>query len=161
MCQNNTICQNGGQCIPNDEYLVSKRNLICLCQKGFRGDRCETNETKLILSFDKSIVLSQSIFIHFIQVMNKDFPVRSTTFRTISFEQNSLTISWSQPFHLVFIELDNNNYHLTVKQTNYNESSTINRTVNLSDRCPHIREVLNGILSFPMSKFLIESVLFL
>ncbi len=49
----NTICQNGGQCIPNDEYLMIQRNLTCICQKGFIEDRCETNETKIVLSFDK------------------------------------------------------------------------------------------------------------
>ncbi len=56
ICQNNSICQNGGQCVPSDEYLVSKQTFICLCRKGFVGDRYETAETKLILSFDKNIV---------------------------------------------------------------------------------------------------------
>jgi hypothetical protein len=122
---------------------MTKGNFICLCQKGFIGDRCETNETKIVLSFDKNIVLPRSIFIHFIQVINTDFPVRSTTFRTIPFEQDSLTIYWSQPFHLVFIELGKNNYHLTVKQTIYDRLSMINKVIHPSDRCPHIREVLN------------------
>jgi hypothetical protein len=84
ICQNNSICRNRGQCIINDEYLVSEQNFTCICRKGFRGDRCELNETKLILSFDKNIVLSQSMFIHFIQVIKYLTPVRSTTFRTIS-----------------------------------------------------------------------------
>jgi hypothetical protein len=143
ICQNNSPCENGGQCVPNDEYLVSKQNFICHCRKEFRGDRCELNETKLILSFDKNILLTQSIFIHFIQVIDNIEPVRSTTFRTISFQQDTLTIYWSQRFHLVFIELDNKNYYLTISQTIYNQSATINKTIHPSDRCPHIREVLN------------------
>jgi hypothetical protein len=155
VCQDNSLCQNGGQCVPNDEYLVSKQNFTCLCRKEFRGDRCEIVETKLILSFDKNIVLTQSIFIHFFRVINRtediNFieviddiePLRSTTFRTIPLQQDTLTIYWSQRFHLVFIELDNKNYYLTVKQKNYNQSATINKTIHPSYRCPHIREVLN------------------
>jgi hypothetical protein len=143
ICQNNPICQNGGQCIPNDEYFASKKQFICLCQKGFTGDLCEINETKLILSFHKNIALSQSIFIHFIQITDQRFPVRSTTLRTISFPQDSLTIYWSRPFHLVFIEFENKNYYLTIKQTIYSESTIINKRIDPSDHCPHIREVLN------------------
>jgi hypothetical protein len=143
ICKNNSICENGGQCIGNDEYLVSKQNLTCLCRKGFRGDRCEIVDTKLILSFDKNILLTQSIFIHFIQVMTKSEQIRSTTFRTIPFEQDALTISWSRPFHLVFIEPSNNSYYLIVSQTIYNESAIINKTIQRSDRCPNISEVLN------------------
>jgi hypothetical protein len=123
--------------------LVSKQNFTCLCRKGFRGDQCEIVDTKLILSFDKNIVLTQSIFIHFFQVIDAIEPVRSTTFRTIPFQQDALTVYWSRPFHLVFIELDNKNYYLTVNQTISNPSATINKTINPSNRCPHIRQLLN------------------
>ena len=72
ICQinDNSTCQNGGQCISNDDYLVSKQKFICICRKGFSGDRCEIADNKLILSFDKNIILSQSIFIHFIEVID-------------------------------------------------------------------------------------------
>jgi hypothetical protein len=145
ICQNNdnSTCYNRGRCIPNDEYVLSKQNFICICPKGFRGDRCEIAETKLILTFDKNIVLSQSIFIHFIEVKNKTIPLRFTTFQTIYFQQDLLTIYWTRPFHLLFIEFDKKNYYLTVNQIIYKESTTINKTIYPSDRCPHIREVLN------------------
>ena len=51
--------------------------------------------------------------------------VRSTTFQTIPLQQDSITIHWSQPFHLVFIELSNKTYYLTVVQKIYNQSTTI------------------------------------
>jgi hypothetical protein len=75
--------------------------------------------------------------------MTKSEQIRSTTFRTIPFEQDALTISWSRPFHLVFIEPSNNSYYLIVSQTIYNESAIINKTIQRSDRCPNISEVLN------------------
>lgn len=151
ICQNKSICQHGGRCISSDEYLTSKRNFICICEKGFRGNECETPETNLIFSFDKNIILSQSIFIHFIEIRRAQVPANSTTFQTIYLNKDSISIYWSQRFHLVFIELDNLNYYLAVKQPIYNESKTISTTVSPSDRCPHIRELLNEtILQWPL-----------
>ena len=135
ICENHSTCLNDGQCIPNDGYLLSKENFTCICRKGFRGDRCEIDERKLIFSFDKDLVRSRSIFLHFIEVINKGKPQRSTTFRTIPVQRQSLTIYWSRTFHLIFIELEKKNYYLA-----FNKQS---RTINPSDRCPHIDEVLN------------------
>ena len=50
---NNSTCQNGGQCIPNDDYIISNQKFTCICPKGFSGDRCEIVDNKLILSFEK------------------------------------------------------------------------------------------------------------
>jgi hypothetical protein len=77
--------------------------------------------------------------------------VRSTTFRTIHIQQDLLTIHWSRRFHLVFIEVDKNNYYLIVNQTIYIQSTTINKRIDSSDRCPNIREVLNkSIVEWPL-----------
>jgi hypothetical protein len=139
----NSTCKNGGQCIPNDKYIESDQKFICICPKGFIGKRCEIVEKKILFSFGTDLVLSQSIFIHFIQVMNNNQPRRATTFRTIPFKQDSIIIYWSQPFHLVFIEFSNKNYYLTIVQKKYNPSTTIINMINPSDRCPNINEIFN------------------
>ncbi|CAF3975438.1 unnamed protein product [Rotaria sp. Silwood2] len=145
ICQNerNFSCQHGGQCIPADEYMISNRKFICICPKGYTGDRCEIVDNKIILSFQHDVVLSQSIFIHFIEVINNGTPIRTTTFRTISFIQHSLIIHWSRPFHLVFIELFNKVYYLALIQKTYERSTTILKMINPSDRCQHINELFN------------------
>ncbi|CAF3988067.1 unnamed protein product [Rotaria sordida] len=69
ICQmnNNLTCQHGGQCIPADEYMsTSNKKFSCICPKGYSGDRCEIVDNKIILTFEDYMVLSQSIFIHFI-----------------------------------------------------------------------------------------------
>ena len=39
----------------NMEYQL--RKFICICSKDFIGNYCELSRTKLILSFDKNIIL--------------------------------------------------------------------------------------------------------
>jgi hypothetical protein len=138
-----STCENGGQCIPNDEYIESNQKFTCICPKGFIGKRCEIIENQILLSFGREITLPQSIFIHFIQVIHDDRPQRVTTLRTIPFKQDSIIIYWPHPFHLVFVEFSNKNYYLTVVQNNYHQSAIISKTINSSDRCRHITELFN------------------
>jgi hypothetical protein len=119
-----------------------------VCPQGSSGERCEIVDNKLILSFDKDIVLSQSIFIHFIDLFSLSASIesseRATTFRTIPIRQESVTIYWPRPFNLVFIEVSKKNYYLAVVQETSNPSTIIiNKTINSSDYCPHISELFN------------------
>jgi hypothetical protein len=139
----NDTCYNGGQCIPVDEYVISHRKFTCICQQGFTGDRCEIRDTKITISFQKDIVLPQSMLLHFIEVINGGPPKRATSFKVIPVNQNSAIVYWSDPFHVVFVELPQKNYYLAVVQEAYHPSTAIDRTLNPSDRCKNISEVLN------------------
>jgi len=116
--------------------------------KRFFGKRCEFVENRLIISFDKDIILTQTIFIHFIQIIKDAKPRRTSTFRTITSEQSPVYISWSKPFHLVFIEIftEKKNYYLTIVQNHYNQSITINKTIHSSDHCQNISEIFNDTI---------------
>ncbi|CAF1130271.1 unnamed protein product [Adineta steineri] len=141
-----TACKNGGQCIVNDDYMVSSPKYTCICPKGYDGDRCEKvqADNKLQITFGKGILLTESLFIHFIEVHEDNEPTRETTLRRIfGVRENAFIIHWTRPFHLVFLELLNNNYYLTVIQEIHNESATIMKIINPSDRCPHISELFN------------------
>ncbi|UJR10342.1 hypothetical protein I4U23_014548 [Adineta vaga] len=145
ICQfnNNTQCRNGGQCIPISVDMESQKQFTCICTKGFTGERCEIQDTKIILSFHKQIVLSESMFVHFIQINHDAAPERSTTFRVLGENHDFVTIYWSYPFHLVFVELPEKKYYLTVIKKFYQQSVIIRKTLDSSDRCPHIRELLD------------------
>ena len=137
-------CENGGQCIANDEYqMASKRKFVCICRKGFSGDRCEIADRRLMISFGKDIHLSSSIFIHFIQIFPDNPPIRTTSFRTIPLTNDSLVIYWSRPFHLLFIEFLDKTYYLPPIEQISNPSLTINP----SNRCPNISEIFNETFS--------------
>ena len=139
----NETCQNNGQCIPNDELSPSNAQWTCICPRGYIGRYCEIIENQIVLSFARDILSSQSVFIHFIQSLNIDSPRRATTLHTISFRQQSLRIHWSQPFHLVFVEFPHHKYYFALAQTIYNQSTVIEKPINSSHRCQHIRELFN------------------
>jgi len=69
--------------------------------------------------------------------------VRGSTFRTIALKKDSVAIHWSKAFHLVFVELENNNFYLAHVQSEYNQSATINKTIQSSNYCPHVNQLFN------------------
>jgi hypothetical protein len=139
----NATCQNGGQCIPITENMVSDKQFICLCSHGFSGKRCEIVDNKIIVSFHKDIILPQTIFVHFIRVIDNGPPENGSTYKTIPIDQKSIIIYWSRPFHVAFVEFFGNNFYMIIVQKTYNQSLVISKTINPSDRCEHLSEVLN------------------
>ncbi|CAF4195814.1 unnamed protein product, partial [Adineta steineri] len=135
-------CHNRGKCMPVDENIASDK-FTCICPEGFSGDTCQINDTKIVVSFEKGITLSQSITVHFIQAFKYKFHERSTIFKKILVDQNSATIYWSYPFAVMLIETSESTYYLAVAQETYVESTTVMSTINPSHRCAHINELFN------------------
>jgi len=54
------------------------------------GDRCEIIQTKLIISFDKTITEPSSILIHFIEARSNTSYGRTITLKKTSFGQDSI-----------------------------------------------------------------------
>ncbi|CAF3712463.1 unnamed protein product [Adineta steineri] len=142
VCQN-IICQNGGQCISVDEYMISDKKFICICSDGYTGEKCEISNTIITVSFDKGIALPQSIFFHFIREMHNTAPENGSTFKSITTNQKSVTINWPRPFHVAFVELPNKNFHLITVQKIYKQSANIIQTISSSNRCKNIKELFN------------------
>ena len=141
----NSSCQNDGQCILKDELIGKfQQEFACICPEGFMGKQCEIKANQVILTFDNDVRLSsQSVFIHFIRVLNHEPQRRATTFRTLPYKQNSITVHWTDPFHLVFIELLTRRYYLVDAQKTYKKQIRINKTIEHIDRCYHINELFN------------------
>ncbi|UJR17276.1 hypothetical protein I4U23_004170 [Adineta vaga] len=152
ICEQNP-CRNNGSCIPHDDFMLSYgKEYICICPKGFSGSNCELFDNQLDIIFDKDMVLSYSVFVHFIRIVPfdefipqipKTSPQKSTTLQTISQATNSIRIFWSQPYHLVFIETLEKIYYLTIVQPNYHPSTKITKRIDSSHRCPPISELTN------------------
>jgi len=144
ICDNQT-CSNRGQCVSLDEY---QKSFICICEQDYSNDQfCQFNQTKLIVSFNENIHLPTTIFIHFIEIKFQSQPARTTTVKTIYPGQHSMNIRWSFPFHLVFIQFDNQTYYLALLQKTYQPESIVQITVQISDRCLHIRDLFNQTIT--------------
>ena len=148
LVNDNSTCLNGGQCISHGYRLSSNEHFICICPKEFTGDRCEIASNEISLSFNETINVSEQLFIHFINLyqpsnFHGEMSDRLTTFQTIPAKQNSIVIYWTQPFHLVLVELMDKTYYLSVRQFVYKPSETIENLIHPSDRCRHIRELFN------------------
>ncbi|CAF3879303.1 unnamed protein product [Rotaria magnacalcarata] len=136
LCQekNAKNCRNNGTCIPRDLRIPVDDKTTCSCSDKFHGDECELNETRIDLLIEMP-VMKDSLLIHFIRV-NCHMPAlqyipsekwgpheRATTFKRIPFDSDVVTIYWSNPFHLIFVEYDD---QIAKK------------------RCPPIQELLNN-----------------
>ena len=142
-----TTCFNKGKCLSVDEYRTSKKRFVCLCSQGFTGDLCQIDQTKVLLTFHPKVNLPSFIFIHFIEVKLDSSPIRTTTFKSIHFNQNLTTIYWSLPFHLVFIQLSNDTFYLALLQTNYTQSAIIEKTLNTQDQCANSSELFDRTMA--------------
>ena len=143
-------CLNSGRCIPTDEYLQENQQPFrCICPRGFTGDRCELQQTQLTISFGPHLIdhLSQSMLVHFIQAFSDRRHENITTFKNIPFNFSSVSIFWSHPFHIVFVEFHRHQYYLAFVRSVFNQSEVKMRTtIRSSDRCPHIRELASSKL---------------
>ncbi|UJR38889.1 hypothetical protein I4U23_031557 [Adineta vaga] len=141
-------CQHGGTCIPNDEH-IRKEESVCLCPKGYSGAKCEKRDTRITLSFASEIPISSSILVHFIEVFGKhQSPLRSTSFKKIEINQETISFLTSLRFHLVFIEMAQSKiYYLSIFQQEFIPHSNISVTIKVSDRCLSITKLFNDTLN--------------
>jgi hypothetical protein len=153
-------CKNRGQCIPRDNRITVDDPTVCSCPDGFYGNQCELNETRIDISISVPN-LQESLLLHFITVNSHTGPIsfiltgkwaphqRATTFKRIPFDRDSITIYWSNLFHILFAEHDDKMYLLLI-QLNNTLSYGYNVSIESSKRCPPIRELLNNtIINFP------------
>ena len=110
ICQinGNSTCLNGGQCISDENHLMSDQKFECLCKSGYSGDRCEIKDVQLNLTFEHLIIQEQKhVFIHFIGAPSiNDGNIagsRRTTIEVIAFQQDFITMYWSKVFYLVLL----------------------------------------------------------
>ncbi|CAF3940064.1 unnamed protein product, partial [Adineta steineri] len=148
ICQMNNKCMNNGTCISYDSRR-SLTNFTCVCPDGFSGEVCEKEDVRIDLSFS-NVDAPQSLFVHFINVVPRDptlkktEPIQVTMFKKILFNQKTITLHMSLPFHLVFVEFKNM-YYLIILQHDYTPSVIFSTQISQSQRCRHIKEVLDEV----------------
>ena len=141
-------CKNGGSCLLIDARMNEENRTICTCRDGFSGRTCEIVDTRIVITFPPKIAIPKFILLHFIEVFGTHKPhTRSTIFRKIEIYQDIVTVFRSRPFHIMFVEVDHHSYYRMIVQEKDVPSTTIPSTVQLTNRCPHIRELFNESLT--------------
>ncbi|CAF3389276.1 unnamed protein product [Rotaria sp. Silwood1] len=141
VCSTGNICANGGLCVPVDQRIAEGQS-TCLCTEGFSGPTCEQLNSKITLSFD-GIAIPPSILLHFVRIFDGNAPhERTTIFKKIRMDYETISIYRSDPFHILFTEFFNN-YYLTILQQNEIISNNISTIVLPSHRCRFIDELLD------------------
>jgi hypothetical protein len=123
VCQSpNTSCQNNGLCIPTDDRIVSD-NFTCLCKTNFYGRRCENKvENRIDIEFKEELMENIStVFVHFITALEDAEPQGTITLKKIKYQEHIITLYVPQPFHILFVELFNQDYYLAVVREKFIE----------------------------------------
>ncbi|CAF2978274.1 unnamed protein product [Rotaria sp. Silwood2] len=92
------------QCLLSNEICQSNKKTTLYHNGGYFGDTCEMVNNKIILSFEKDVILSQLILVHFIEVINNATHEIGATFKTIPFYRNSIIFNWSRSFYIALFE---------------------------------------------------------
>ncbi|CAF1579519.1 unnamed protein product, partial [Adineta steineri] len=148
VCRMSNACMNNGICVPHDSRQ-SLTNFTCVCPNGFSGELCEKADIRIDLSFS-NVEAPQSLLVHLINVVprgvtsGKIEPIQVTMFKKILFNEKTITLHMSLPFHLVFVEFKNM-YYLIILQHDYTPSVIFSTQISQSQRCRHIKEVLDEV----------------
>ena len=152
------ICYNNGTYVPIDLDGGGPKKYLCICPPGFRDDDCGLAEKKFLFLISPDVILSQSIFFHFIRphcdpyITHVCYPdyrrafARASTFRTIPLRQDRITLSWSHPFYIGFVEVrhkQKNYYFFRYDFDKDIEHNTTIKQISASDRCPSISELFS------------------
>ncbi|CAF4900439.1 unnamed protein product [Rotaria sp. Silwood1] len=148
LCNSNS-CSDNGRCIVGEEK-ISETEHYCLCSQGYMGSRCEKSERKIEFLFVKTILLPQTIFIHFIDIPAEysvpsgqaaPDPTQITMISKLKFHENSTFVYYGGRFHLIFVEFYQN-YYLALLQHNSTLPMNISTTIIPEHRCLSINELL-------------------
>ena len=147
ICQsNNNSCQHNGLCIPNDDRIDSQ-SFTCFCKEGYFGPRCEYYSNRIDIILDDTITLTSSfVFVHFITAFETSEHERTTIFKKIPIDGNSITLYRSQPFHILFVQLPNQSYYLTILREKFIATENISSEVLTKQRCSNIIDVANSTI---------------
>ena len=140
-------CENGGICTQNVKYAGQEDNFYCVCPEGYTGLRCEKQMlTGVNISFASDLEIPFGIRVHFIQAFarSSDLPNHhNSTYRKIPLVADTILVFGSEPFHIVFVEVERKTYYLAVFQKIFNSKSIVSSRIAQSNRCPYIAELFH------------------
>ncbi|CAF4328193.1 unnamed protein product [Rotaria sp. Silwood2] len=146
-CQSD-VCSNNGRCVADyvRPGVVNANEYTCICSQGYTGSRCELRETRIDLSFMDSVVIPESLFIHFIETQAHSPHIQTILLKRIPLDQASLTIYTSIIFNIAFVQLQNN-YYLIILSELPMIAANISTQITLSQQCASVQDSFDGSIA--------------
>ncbi|CAF4563729.1 unnamed protein product, partial [Rotaria sp. Silwood2] len=145
ICQSmNNPCQHNGLCIVMDDR-INLHGFICVCKEGYQGERCQYKSNQIDIRIDETILtISSSFILHYIIAFDRYTQhKRMTTLKKIAFGCNTMSIYVRQPYNILFIQIPDGNYYLTVLRERYIPSEYIHTQVLPKNRCYSVLDLFN------------------
>lgn len=124
--------------------FLSKKTAFCICSNRFGGSYCERFSTQVDISLAHArfSTVPDSFLLHFIFVPELwSEHERLTTLTKLPLDQDSVTVFWKNPFHLLFARLFNGHVYLLLIQAKYKLSAHHKLLFQSEKRCPPIAEL--------------------
>ncbi|UJR07008.1 hypothetical protein I4U23_011297 [Adineta vaga] len=138
----NNSCEHNGVCIPVDDR-ISLTEFTCFCPEDYSGKRCEIENTRIDIYLNEEIrSITSLVLIHFITSFNHGEHERRTLLRKISFNQKILTVYNTKSFHILFVQIPNKYYYLTILREVFHPSEHIRTEIQLKKRCFSIDQLI-------------------
>ncbi|CAF4963327.1 unnamed protein product [Rotaria sp. Silwood1] len=145
ICQStNNPCQDNGLCIPMDNR-INLNAFVCVCKEDYHGERCQYTRNKIDIRIDETMLTrSSSFFIHYIIAFDRVAKHEQiTTLKKIAFSHHTITIYIKQQFNIIFIQIPDGDYYLTVLKERYTSSEYIHTQMLPTNRCLSVHDLLN------------------
>ncbi|UJR06788.1 hypothetical protein I4U23_011075 [Adineta vaga] len=145
ICQvkTNNSCEHNGICIPKDDRIDLKE-FTCFCPEDYSGKRCEIRNSRVDIQLNEEIrSITSLLLIHLITAFHYAEHERRTLLKKLSPNQKILTIYMTKPFHLVFVQIPNQFYYLTILREVYQPSEYIRTEIQMKKRCFSSNQLLN------------------
>ncbi|CAF3334560.1 unnamed protein product, partial [Rotaria sp. Silwood2] len=145
ICQSmNNPCQHNGLCIAIDDR-IKLHGFICDCKEDYQGEQCQYKSNQIDIRIDETILtISSSFILHYIIAFDRyTRHERKTIIKKIAFGDNTMTIYARQPFNILFIQIPNGDYYLTILREKYIPSEYIHTQVVPKNRCYSALDLYN------------------
>ncbi|UJR19214.1 hypothetical protein I4U23_022344 [Adineta vaga] len=140
------FCENNGSCFLVNDVLHAK-GFVCNCTEEFTGTFCQIVKSRLEVSLD-NLRFSSSIILFYIfnyigGILRFEQMEQIVIPQQMKMFQKTTIIRLINKFQMIFINVDGNFYLIVLQQ---DEQENITTSVNPSQRCSFINELLNSSL---------------
>ncbi|CAF2360786.1 unnamed protein product [Rotaria sp. Silwood2] len=145
ICQSrNNPCQHNGLCIATDD-CINLHGFIYVCKEAYQGERCQHKSNQIDIRIDETtLTINSSFILPYITAFDKYAKhERISALKKFPIGHTTMTIYTEQSFNILFIQIPNGDYYLTVLRERNIPSEYIHTQVLPKNRCYPVLDLFN------------------